>query len=55
MTYRVDDLRDSVRDYRDPNTTYIERAYIISFWALLGIPQFAAMIRAAKIEKEEGN
>ena len=47
------DLRDSVRDYRNPNTSEVERDYIRSYWAEHGVPnQFAAMLRAAEIEKD---
>lgn len=48
------DLRDSVRDYRNPDTTEEERAYIREFWAEHGINnQFQAMLRAADIEKDQ--
>ena len=42
------DLRDSVRDYRNPATTADERRVILDWWTSQGIPnQFAAMLRAA--------
>lgn len=48
----ADQLRASVRDYRDPRATVQERDLITEWWASLGIPnQFAAMLRAAEMEK----
>jgi hypothetical protein len=47
----VEDLRDSVRDYRDPATSASERREIADWWKSQGIPnQFAAMLRAAALE-----
>lgn len=46
------ELRESVRDYRNPNTTDTGRDDIRSYWADHGIPnQAAAMLRAATIER----
>jgi hypothetical protein len=57
MTYDVtlvEDLRDSVRDYRHGGTSETERENIRQWWKSLGIPnQFAALLRAGYIE--EGN
>jgi hypothetical protein len=45
----AEDLRDSVRDYRDPATSVSERREIVEWWKSQGIPnQFAAMLRAAE-------
>lgn len=43
------DLRDSVADYRNPNTTDGERADIKAYWAEHGIHgQTQAILRASK-------
>jgi hypothetical protein len=48
MSEKRADLRDSVRDYRNPATTADERQGIADWWKSQGIPnQFAAMLRAA--------
>lgn len=51
----ADDLRASVRDYRNPATSDTERAAIRSWWASLAVPvpnQFAAMLRAAELDAD---
>jgi hypothetical protein len=49
----VEDLRDSVRDYRHPATSAYERREIVDWWKSQGIPnQFAAMFRAAELAAE---
>lgn len=46
----AEDLRDSVRDFRDPSTTDAERQGIQEWWTQNGIPnQFAAMCEASRI------
>lgn len=53
MFDRADDLRESVAVYRDSDTTETEREQIRVWWAEQDIPnQFAAMLTAARIEKE---
>jgi hypothetical protein len=50
-TLDPNDLRDSVRDFRNPQTTAAEARVIVEWWNEHGIPnQFAAMLRAAEIE-----
>jgi hypothetical protein len=47
----AEDLRDSVRDYRDPATSAWGRADIREWWREQGIAnQFGAMLRAAEID-----
>ena len=49
----VDDLRQSVLDYRDPATSEQEREHIRSWWAEQGVAnQFAASLRAAEFSSE---
>lgn len=49
-----EELRESVRDYRDPATSEAERENIRAYWERQGVPnQFAAMLRAADAEKEQ--
>jgi hypothetical protein len=49
------ELRESVRDYRNPATTDQDRDDIRAYWADHGIPnQAAAMLRAAAIERARG-
>lgn len=46
------ELRESVRDYRNPATTEEERDGIRAYWAQHGVRnQFAAMSRAWEIDK----
>jgi len=48
----AEDLRASVKDFRDGVTNQRERTYIMAWWAQYGIlNQFAAMTRAAEIER----
>lgn len=48
----ADDLRASVRDYRNPQTTEAERQIILDFWSEYQITnQFQAMLKAAEVEK----
>jgi hypothetical protein len=50
----AEDLRDSVRDYRDPATPVSERGDIREWWREQGVAnQFAAMLRAAEIDGAE--
>ena len=50
--WTADDLRASVRDFRDPRATVQERDLITEWWASLGIPnQFAAMLRASQLDQ----
>jgi hypothetical protein len=52
----AEDLRDSVRDYRNPATSTAERREIGDWWKSQGIPnQFAAMLRAADIARATEN
>lgn len=54
MDLNPEDLRESVAVYRHPRTPDYERKSIVGWWATYDIPnQFAALIRAAEIEKEE--
>ncbi|CAA9364786.1 MAG: hypothetical protein AVDCRST_MAG68-5077 [uncultured Gemmatimonadetes bacterium] len=49
----AEDLRASVRDFRDPNSTERERQAVLQWWDSLDfhVPnQFAAMLRAAELE-----
>ena len=49
------ELRDSVRDYRNPRTSDQDCADIKAAWHEQGIPnQFAALLRAAEIERGKG-
>ena len=46
-----EELRQSVRTFRDPSTTDARRQEILAWWAAHDTPnQFAAMLRAAQIE-----
>lgn len=46
------DLRDSVRDYRDPATTDEDRESIRQYWNAQGIRnQFGAMLQAAELDQ----
>lgn len=48
---RAQDLKDSVRDYRDSKTSETEREGIREYWKSQNIPnQFAAMNRAAELK-----
>lgn len=48
------DLRDSVRNYRNPQTSAAEREVITQFWAKNHIRnQFSALLTAARIERRE--
>lgn len=52
----ADDLRASVRDFRDPRATEQERETVRQWWATLDLHvpnQFAAMLRAAELDAGE--
>lgn len=50
MNPHPDDLKDSVRDYRNPLATDEERAGILEWWASFGIVnQFQALLKAAEL------
>jgi hypothetical protein len=45
------ELRESVRDYRDPDTSPEDRDAIAAWWKSHGIRnQFGALLRAAEVE-----
>ena len=53
LSEQAQDLRDSVRDYRDTRTSEVERESIQDYWASQGVSsQFAALNRAANIQNE---
>jgi len=54
MDITAEELRESVKDFRDPYTIEADREIIRLWWAHNNIPnQFAAMVVAAEIEKEK--
>lgn len=48
-----DDLRESVRDFRDPRSDEQTRQAVRDWWAEHGIPnQFAARLLAAELDRQ---